>query len=131
MNKCNRDGPSAVASTWKVKRMKAARLVVLGIALAAGGIAALLASGGEKKEVEPPKPVATLDTVDVLIAKGDIPMGTAVSPADLVWQMWPASASGSFIRKAEQQNNDAAKKDPSQRVQCSRRKAGEIAGSRQ
>ena len=84
--------------------MKAARLVVLGIALAAGGIAALLASGGEKKEVEPPKPVATLDTVDVLIAKGDIPMGTAVSAADLTWQMWPASASGSFIRKSEQPN---------------------------
>jgi pilus assembly protein CpaB len=85
--------------------MKAARLVVLGIAVAAGGIAALLASGGEKKEVEPPKPVAQLDTVDVLIAKGDIPMGTAVSAADLAWQMWPTSAAGAtFIRKTDRPN---------------------------
>jgi pilus assembly protein CpaB len=83
--------------------MKAARLVVLGIAVAAGGIAALLASGGEKKE-EPPKPVAQLDTVDVLIAKGDIPMGTAVSDADLAWQMWPTSAAGTFIRKTDRPN---------------------------
>ena len=48
--------------------MKAARLVVLGVALAAGGIAAYLAARGEpKQEVAAPAP--QLETVEVLIAR--------------------------------------------------------------
>ena len=60
--------------------MKAARIVVLGVALAAGGAAAFLVSSGDDKKPAPaPAPVAQLPTVDVLIAKSDIGMGTAVS----------------------------------------------------
>ncbi len=80
--------------------MKAARLIVLGIAVAAGGLAALLA-GRSEKPAPAPSPVAQLDTVDVLVAKSDIGRGTAVKAGDLRWQTWPtASAGPSFIRKS-------------------------------
>jgi pilus assembly protein CpaB len=80
--------------------MKAARLVVLSVALAAGGAAALLVGGGSDKKPAPP-PVATLDTVDVLIAKSDIGIGTAVTTGDFQWQAWPAASTGSnhILRK--------------------------------
>ena len=83
--------------------MKTARIVVLGIALSAGGVAAYLASGGsEAPKVEPAAPVAQLPTVDVLVAKNDIALGQNVKPEDMQWQTWPqASASNSFIRKTD------------------------------
>ncbi|HEX5509127.1 MAG TPA: Flp pilus assembly protein CpaB [Pseudolabrys sp.] len=79
--------------------MKAARLVVLTVALAAGGVAALLASKSHK----PPAPVqAKADTVDILVAKTDIQLGQAITGQDVKWQSWPASASSSnFIRKSD------------------------------
>jgi Flp pilus assembly protein CpaB len=83
---------------WIVKRMNTARIVVLTIALGAGGIAAYLASGSDNKP--PAEPVARLQTVDVLVAKSDIGLGQSVTPEDLQWQTWPAStASNSFIRR--------------------------------
>jgi pilus assembly protein CpaB len=86
---------------WKVKRMNTARIVVLAIALGAGGIAAYLASGSDAPP-QPTQPVAQLPTVDVLVAKSDIGLGQAVKPEDLQWQTWPAAgASGSFIKKSE------------------------------
>src|SRR3981189_186385 len=85
---------------WKVKRMNTARIVVLTIALGAGGIAAYLASGSDNKP--PAEPVARLQTVDVLVAKSDIGLGQSVTPEDLQWQTWPAAtASNSFIRRNE------------------------------
>ncbi len=85
--------------------MKAARVVVLAIALGAGGVAALLAGRSDKPPAVKPEPVAQLPTVDILVAKSDIPMGMALSPGDLQWQTWPAStASGNFIRKNERPN---------------------------
>jgi pilus assembly protein CpaB len=81
--------------------MKTARIVVLGIALCAGGVAAWLASGSDNKPA-PVEPVATLPTVDVLVAKSDIGLGQVVKPEDMVWQTWPsATASGSFIKKTD------------------------------
>ena len=79
--------------------MKAARIVVLSVAIAAGGVAALLA--GRSPKLPEVKPVAPkVETVDVLVAKSDIPMGQALSPGDVQWQAWPPSASsGNFIRK--------------------------------
>jgi pilus assembly protein CpaB len=80
--------------------MKAARLVVLGVAVAAGGLAALLASGGGEKTPEPVKPTVNIETVDVLIAKGDINAGQAVSAQDFQWQAWPAATTSPiFIKK--------------------------------
>jgi len=81
--------------------MKAARLVVLTVAIAAGGVAALLAGRGEKPP-EPKPEAAAPATIDILIAKSDIPMGKALSPADIAWQAWPTTtATGNFIRKPD------------------------------
>jgi pilus assembly protein CpaB len=86
--------------------MKGARFVVLGVALVAGSLAAYLVMGeDEKKEAPPPAPVAQLETVDVLIAKTDIGMGTAVTAQDFDWQAWPAATSGnSYILKKDKPN---------------------------
>ena len=85
---------------WKVKRMNTARIVVLTIAVGAGGIAAYLASGSDNKP--PPAPVAQLQTVDVLVAKSDIGLGQTVTAEAVQWQTWPAAtASNSFIRRNE------------------------------
>lgn len=80
--------------------MNTARIVVLVIALVAGGVAAYLASGFDNKPA-PVLPVAEkLPTVEVLVAKNDIQLGQAVKPEDLQWQTWPAAtASNAFIRR--------------------------------
>jgi pilus assembly protein CpaB len=80
--------------------MYTARIVVLIIALSAGGIAAYLASGSDK--TLPTEPVAQLQTVDVLVARSDIGLGQTVTPEDMQWQSWPAAAaSNTFIRRNE------------------------------
>jgi pilus assembly protein CpaB len=81
--------------------MNTARIVVLVIALSAGGVAAYLARGGG--EPPPAEPAAQqLPTVEVLVAKSDIGLGQSVKPDDLQWQTWPAAtASNSFIRRAD------------------------------
>jgi pilus assembly protein CpaB len=80
--------------------MNRARIVVLAIAIGAGGIAAYLASGSDDKPA-PAQPVAQLQTVDILVAKSDIALGRSVKPDDLQWQTWPAAtASSSFISRA-------------------------------
>src|ERR1700755_1222551 len=83
--------------------MKTARIVVLGIALSAGGVAAYLASNtGEAPKVEQAAPVVQLPTVDVLVAKNDIGLGQNVKPDDVQWQSWPqATASNAFIRRTD------------------------------
>jgi pilus assembly protein CpaB len=81
--------------------MKTARLVVLAIALAAGGAAAYLASGSVPQPVAV-EPVAQLPTVDVLVSKSDIGLGQSVGADDMQWQTWPAAtASGNFIRRSD------------------------------
>jgi len=80
--------------------MNIARIVVLTIAVGAGGVAAYLASGSDSKP--PAEPVAQLQTVDVLVAKSDIGLGQTVTPNDMQWQSWPAAAaSNTFIRRSE------------------------------
>jgi pilus assembly protein CpaB len=79
--------------------MKPARIVVLVIALVAGGIAALLAG---RSDPPPAAPVAQIETVDVLVAATDIGIGTTIAGPELRWQSWPtASAGPSFIRQTE------------------------------
>jgi len=80
--------------------MNTARIVVLVIALGAGGVAAYLASGYQNAPALPIPVAEKLPTVEVLIAKSDIQLGQAVKPDDLVWQSWPAAtASSAFIRR--------------------------------
>jgi pilus assembly protein CpaB len=83
--------------------MNPARIIVLVVALAAGGLAAFLAaSGTQNQQQQAPKPSVQLQTIDVLVAKADIGMGQPVSADDMQWQIWPAAAAGpSFIRKAD------------------------------
>ena len=81
--------------------MNRARIVVLTVAICAGGVAAYLASGSDNS-APPPAPVAQLPTVDVLVAKNDIGLGQTVKPEDVQWQTWPsATASATFIRRNE------------------------------
>jgi pilus assembly protein CpaB len=83
--------------------MKAARIVVLTVALAAGGVAAILA--GRPQNLVEVKQAPKVATVDILVAKSDISLGQKVTPADVQWQAWPASAStGNFIRMTERPN---------------------------
>ena len=87
---------------WKVKRMNRARIVVLAIAVGAGGVALYLASGPDTSKPAPTEPVAQMQTVDVLVAKSDIGLGQTVTPEDMLWQTWPAAtASNTFIRRNE------------------------------
>jgi pilus assembly protein CpaB len=85
--------------------MKAARIVVLAVAIGAGGIAAYLASGSKEPPPPAPAPVVQIDTVEILVAKADINMGQVVAPSDIQWQVWPASAASSyFVRRKDRPN---------------------------
>jgi pilus assembly protein CpaB len=80
--------------------MNTARIVVLVIALGAGGVAAYLASGYDNKPAPALQVAEKLPTVEVLVAKSDIQLGQAVKAEDLQWQIWPsATASSAFIRR--------------------------------
>src|SRR5690348_17355143 len=86
--------------------MKAARIIVLGVAVVAGGLAAVMA--GRQSPVQAPpaeEPTAKLDTTEILVAKNDIGLGQSVAASDLQWQTWPVAAAGSyFIRKDAKPN---------------------------
>lgn len=87
---------------WKVKRMKPARIIVLLIALAAGGIAALLAGRSDPPPQVVQAPVAAMETVDVLVAGTDIGLGQSITGAELRWQTWPAAAAtANFIKRSD------------------------------
>ncbi|MDO8534308.1 MAG: Flp pilus assembly protein CpaB [Xanthobacteraceae bacterium] len=84
--------------------MRTARIVVLGVALAAGGLAFMLA-GGEKVPAPVQLVQSPTETVDILVAKTDIGVGRAVSNEDMYWQPWPVKAAGPlFIRKSVRPN---------------------------
>jgi pilus assembly protein CpaB len=81
--------------------MMTARIVVLTIALSAGGIAAYLVSGADHPREAPSAPVVQLPTVEVLVAKADIGLGQTIKPDDVIWQTWPEAASNIFIRRSD------------------------------
>jgi pilus assembly protein CpaB len=82
--------------------MKPARIIVLIIAIAAGGLAALLAGRSDQTPTPTSAPIAQLQTADVLVANSDIGTGNSVSEQDMRWQTWPAAAAGpNFIRKSD------------------------------
>jgi len=82
--------------------MNTARIVVLTIAIGAGGIAAYLASGSQREAAPAPVAVQQIPTVDVLVATADIGLGQTATPDNLQWQTWTdSSASSSFIRKKD------------------------------
>lgn len=84
--------------------MKRARMIVLAIAIASAGLAALMAN----RMLSAPPDVqvverSTVDTVEVLVASMEIGLGDTLSSGDLTWQAWPKSAalSGYVTRSAE------------------------------
>ncbi len=86
--------------------MNTARIVVLTIAVGAGGIAAYLASGSDPKPATPvAAPVVQMETADVLVARTDVGLGQTVGADDVQWQSWPATtASSAFIKRNERPN---------------------------
>ncbi len=84
--------------------MNTARIVVLVLAVGAGGIAAYLASGTDKKP-EPAPVAAQMETADVLVAKSDLPLGQTLTADDMQWQTWPAgTVSPAFIQRKTNPN---------------------------
>jgi pilus assembly protein CpaB len=74
--------------------MKTAHIVVLGIALAASGMAVYLVRG---MTAPAPQVVATGgETVKVLVAASDINVGMALGAQDMRWQDWPVAAASSL-----------------------------------
>ncbi|WBU29231.1 Flp pilus assembly protein CpaB [Rhodopseudomonas palustris] len=90
-------------------RLSKPRIVVLGIALAAGAAAAFLASSSDSERPrQVAEPAPQLQTVDVLVAKSNIALGQLVTPSDVRWQSWPAdSASEHFLRRDKMPNTEA------------------------
>jgi pilus assembly protein CpaB len=85
--------------------MNTARLIVLGVAVVAVGLAALLAGNLNQTEAPPPAPVVKVETTGVLAARSDIDIGHSVTPDDFEWQPWPKSiASNAFIRQSDRPN---------------------------
>ncbi|WP_342359821.1 Flp pilus assembly protein CpaB [Terrarubrum flagellatum] len=84
---------------------RTARLAILGIALFAGLIAAFLVSRSpapEKPVVVAAPPPAAANTVDVLVAAADLPVGSIAKAEQLEWRAWPAeSKSPHLIRRSE------------------------------
>lgn len=69
--------------------MKPARLLVLAVALVAAAVAALLVMRNPESQpvvVERREPV---QTVDVLVASGELPRGQSLKGDDVKWQAWP------------------------------------------
>jgi len=75
--------------------MNIARIVVLTIALSAGGVAAYLASGIDSKPPAPVEAVVQIKTVDILVAKSDIGLGQTLTANDMIWETWPAGTTSS------------------------------------
>jgi pilus assembly protein CpaB len=78
--------------------LKPSRIILLAVALIAGGVAAWLAVGREPdpipepavvQQVAPAIPPPAALTVEVLVAKASIPVGTRLTPELLEWQKWP------------------------------------------
>ncbi len=80
--------------------LKPARLILVAVALIAGGLAAWLAVGRQPEPVAPPavveqaapEPAPEAPTLDVLVARTPIAAGTRLTPDLLAWQKWPEAA---------------------------------------
>lgn len=86
--------------------MKPARLIIAGVAGAAG-LLALLLSGRQPAPVTVtlPAPVQETKFAEVLVAKRDLNMGTALGDGELAWAKWPADlAQGSMVLRSARPN---------------------------
>ncbi len=75
--------------------MRMSRILLLLVALVAGGLAAFLATrgGGEPAQPTPVNPEIVQEArTQVLVATAPIGMGERLSAANMAWQDWPADA---------------------------------------
>ena len=87
---------------WKVKRMNTARIVVLTIAVGAGGVAAYLASGSDNKPRAGRNRSRNCRPSTFSSPKTTSASARRSTPEDMQWQTWPAAtASNTFIRRTE------------------------------
>ncbi|QCI69182.1 Flp pilus assembly protein CpaB [Phreatobacter stygius] len=92
--------------------MKPAQIVVIAVALGAGGLAAML-MGGRRAPApvvqQTVAPAPEMRTVDVLVASVDVPMGKVLLPSDIQWRRWPEEAgSDNFVVRRSGNNGQAA-----------------------
>jgi pilus assembly protein CpaB len=92
----NAEDPSAgpTAPRFSLGGIKPSRIALLVVALIAGGLAAWLAVGRQPEAppvavVEEAAPAPEAPTVEVLVAKDSIPVGTRLTADLLEWQKWP------------------------------------------
>lgn len=93
----------------RLPRVKRSRVIMLTVALASGLGAAKLA-GSMATQPTPvmampvaPQVIARVDTDDVLVAAGPLPLGKVLAPEDLTWEPWPKKLIGdTLIRKSAQ-----------------------------
>jgi pilus assembly protein CpaB len=74
--------------------LRFSRVLLIGVAILAGGVAAWLALGREPEPmpapvIEAPAAPLPLPTLEVLVARAAIPPGTRLSADLLEWQKWP------------------------------------------
>ncbi len=71
--------------------MKPARIILLAVAIIAGGLAAIMAMQDDRPKVEEPKTIIQEEAkVRVLVARRGIGVGERLTPEVLRWQEWPA-----------------------------------------
>ena len=77
--------------------MKPARIVIIAVALGAAGLAGVLAMNltsptVEYQEVASPAEVQKMPTIDVLVARANMPIGGRLAEDTLEWKGWPEDA---------------------------------------
>ncbi|WP_040485604.1 Flp pilus assembly protein CpaB [Lutibaculum baratangense] len=74
--------------------MKAARLIVLVIAIGAGLLAWMMARNLGSSDAGPVVVQQEIDVDEVLVAARDLPPGSVVTSGDMRWQKWPMDGVG-------------------------------------
>lgn len=72
--------------------MKMSRVVLLLVALVAGGLAAFLATRGGSPQVNPPTEIVKEARAQILVATTPIGMGERLSAKNMQWQDWPTGS---------------------------------------
>lgn len=81
--------------------MRIARIVVLLVAVAAGGAAYILSRRAPAPS-SPAPTVTSIETVGVLVAHGNVDVGHRLVAGDLAWQDWPTASIGTgMIRRSD------------------------------
>lgn len=90
--------PGVSLPSFTLGGIKPSRIILLAVALIAGGLAAWLAVGRQPEiapapvaaeQAAPVAPPPAAATVEVLVAKAPIAVGTRLTPDLLEWQKWP------------------------------------------